>query len=255
MGWFWNSSSSSPPSTEGTVSSTIPDLATAASTKQQNTAHIPPPSSAPSSAQQADRELEDFLASLESNSRPGPAYSRIKPNPTTASNNGSASASTDPGSISTTNPAPSETPTHFAPTGTTDPSGGATVDLDTLDISPDALYPRTMSCRQAFDEAFYCQSLGGKFNDLYRHGGIRSCSEQWGAFWFCMRIKNLGDEDKGQAVAEWYKARDERVRKERGGSSEDIWEIRTEPVKKAFWRDPDEVAQTWKGEGQKGQKA
>jgi hypothetical protein len=52
------------------------------------------------------------------------------------------------------------------------------------------LLPTDMSCRQAFDAAFYCQSLGGQFNNLYRYGGIRSCSENWKDFWFCMRTKS-----------------------------------------------------------------
>ena len=63
-----------------------------------------------------------------------------------------------------------------------------------------------------------------------------------------MRVKNLGDKEREHQIAEWYESREERIKKERGGSSEDIWELRTEPVKKAFWKDPDGIAQTWKGE-------
>lgn len=109
-----------------------------------------------------------------------------------------------------------------------------------LDISPSVMYPRTMSCRQQFDQAYYCQSLGGKFNDLYRYGGIRSCSEQWGAFWFCMRNRTLSEKAKEEEVREFYRERDERRKKE-WGSSEDIWEIRTRAVDRAFWKDPDKV--------------
>jgi len=58
------------------------------------------------------------------------------------------------------------------------------------------LLPTDMSCRQAFDAAFYCQSLGGQFNNLYRYGGIRSCSENWKDFWFCMRTKSYTPEQK-----------------------------------------------------------
>jgi hypothetical protein len=58
------------------------------------------------------------------------------------------------------------------------------------------LLPTEMSCRQAFDAAFYCQSLGGQFNNLYRYGGIRSCSENWKDFWFCMRMKSYTPEQK-----------------------------------------------------------
>src|SRR5438874_1603961 len=31
------------------------------------------------------------------------------------------------------------------------------------DISPDSLYPTEISCRSAFDYAFFCQSFGGQF--------------------------------------------------------------------------------------------
>lgn len=109
-----------------------------------------------------------------------------------------------------------------------------------INISPMALYPRSMSCRQAFDQAFYCQSLGGKFNDIYRFGKLQSCSEQWGAFWFCMRIKSLAKEEKETQIRDYYAAREERMKKE-GGNSENVWEMRTKPVEKAFWKDPDAV--------------
>ena len=107
-----------------------------------------------------------------------------------------------------------------------------------LDITPEALYPRSMSCRQAFDQAFYCQSLGGKFNDIYRYGHLNSCSEQWGAFWFCMRVRQYADKDKQEVIKEFYKDRDAK-RQQQFGSSEDIWEIRTKGVEKAFWKNVD----------------
>jgi Protein of unknown function (DUF3128) len=98
--------------------------------------------------------------------------------------------------------------------------------------SPDSLYPRTMSCRQAFDSAFYCQSLGGQFNSVYRYGHMTSCSEHWGAFWFCMRSKSLGKTKREEAVSEHYRRRAAALKK--GNSSEDIWEGRKEPVLGAF---------------------
>lgn len=55
-----------------------------------------------------------------------------------------------------------------------------------------------------------------------------------------MRVKSQGDEEKERAISEYYREREERKKKEKG-SSEDIWEIRMTPVKKAFWRDPDEA--------------
>ncbi|QIX02514.1 hypothetical protein AMS68_008031 [Peltaster fructicola] len=109
----------------------------------------------------------------------------------------------------------------------------------TIDIRPEVMHPRSMNCRQQFDQAFYCQSLGGKFNDIYRYGELKSCSEQWGAFWFCMRTRTLGEDAKAAQTMEYYQKRDDKKRQE-FGSSEDVWDIRTRSVERAFWRDPDE---------------
>jgi len=108
------------------------------------------------------------------------------------------------------------------------------------DISPRTLYPREMSCRDAFDQAYQCGNLGGKFNDIYRFGSLQPCSEQWGAFWFCMRMRSFTGtaEQKGEMIADHYEEREEREKKSRAGgrSSEDVWEIRTKPVERAFWK-------------------
>jgi hypothetical protein len=161
----------------------------------------------------ADAELEAFLTSFSPTSTPATQ------SPTT-----------------TTQPQPQE-PRPRATHATHDPL----LPDGTPNIHPHALYPTSMSCRQAFDQAFYCQSLGGKFHDLYRYGHVKDCSEQWGAFWFCMRTKNLDEETRAREIREYYRKRDERHRKAVGGSSEDVWEIRTRPVMEAFGRDPDAV--------------
>lgn len=109
-----------------------------------------------------------------------------------------------------------------------------TSDAEDKRLLSEQLLPTTMSCRQAFDEAFYCNSLGGKFNDLYRYGGLKSCSENWSAFWFCMRTKNYGRELKEEAIRDHYRRRDQlRYSKDmEGQSSEDIWKSRD---KKLQW--------------------
>ncbi|TKA45115.1 hypothetical protein B0A54_04211 [Friedmanniomyces endolithicus] len=107
-----------------------------------------------------------------------------------------------------------------------------------------------MSCRQAFDHAFYCQSLGGKFNSLYRYGRLEGCSEQWGAFWFCMRIRTMGQgEGKEAAVRGYYAEREAKRRGERGAGSEEVWGVRTRMVERAFGRDPDEGVEEGVGVG------
>ena len=156
--------------------------------------------------QKADRELETFLKSFED---PGTASS-----PTTNTQ-------------TATSPEEEELPSRVNHDGT-------------VNIHPTLLYPRTMSCRQAFDQAYYCQSLGGKFNDVYRFGTLRACSEQWGAFWFCMRTRTSPAREREAQIAEYYRDREERKKKQMG-SSEDVWQLREVAVTRAFWRDPNEA--------------
>ena len=96
----------------------------------------------------------------------------------------------------------------------------------------ESLYPVTMSCSQAFDLAYYCASMGGQLNNVYRFGGLRSCSEQWKAWRFCMRTKAMSEEEKKRQIREFHMERE--AKKRVGRNSERIWEIRTEPVKEAF---------------------
>lgn len=100
------------------------------------------------------------------------------------------------------------------------------------DISPDSLYPTELSCRSAFDYAMFCQSLGGQFVNVYRFGSYRSCSNHWEDFWLCMRTRNWDKKDREQAVRDHY--RKKAVKYKTGPSSEDVWTVRTEPVKDAF---------------------
>ncbi|PHH87512.1 hypothetical protein CDD83_8759 [Cordyceps sp. RAO-2017] len=87
-----------------------------------------------------------------------------------------------------------------------------------------------MSCRQAFDLAWSCNSLGGQFNSVYRYGTMRSCSEVWDDFWFCMRTKSYTGELKENMIREHY--RNKEHAKYGGGkpSSEDVWESRPRRV-------------------------
>ncbi|KAF2789275.1 hypothetical protein K505DRAFT_328343 [Melanomma pulvis-pyrius CBS 109.77] len=85
-------------------------------------------------------------------------------------------------------------------------------------------YPTTMSCSAAFDSAFYCSSLGGHFNDIYRYGQLRSCSEHWADWRFCMGLKSKSAEAKREAVQDRYRDKEEKVRGKK--NSEDVWERR-----------------------------
>ncbi|KAI4761164.1 hypothetical protein E4T52_01889 [Aureobasidium sp. EXF-3400] len=219
MGWWWSSDSTAAHVAEPTYSETFQTPTPVSTTTHREAPKKPSP----------DSDFEALFASFE------------KPSTTTAPTNSTPQPSVIAQEIQHVTPAPKETPTNYVPS----PSGSIEQQSENdapLDISPEALYPRQMSCRQAFDQAFYCQSLGGKFNDIYRYGELRSCSDNWNAFWFCMRIKTLPDREREDRIKEFYQARDEENKAEKG-SSEKIWDLRTEPVKKAFWRDPDEVTE------------
>jgi hypothetical protein len=90
--------------------------------------------------------------------------------------------------------------------------------------------PTTMSCRDAFDYAWHCHTPGSQWNAVYRYGTVRTCSELWDDFWFCMRTKSYSPELRAEAIKEHYRAKEEA--KYGGGkpSSEDIWESREERV-------------------------
>ncbi|KAI9658070.1 MAG: hypothetical protein M1821_002730 [Bathelium mastoideum] len=152
--------------------------------------------------EQADAELRSFLAEL----------SQATPSDQTSSTNTSSASS------SSGNAPPRPT--------TTSPS-----------TQEDSLYPSTMSCRAAFDAAFYCQSLGGQVTNVYRYGGLRDCGVPWADFRFCMRTKTESSEEARRAAIREHYRKKEAVWK-MGPSSEDVWEVRREPLVGAFGKDP-----------------
>ncbi|KAK0508249.1 hypothetical protein JMJ35_009333 [Cladonia borealis] len=104
-------------------------------------------------------------------------------------------------------------------------------------ITPTDIHPTTVSCRAAFDTAFYCASLGGQFTSLYRYGQLRQCSQEWSDFWWCMRTNRgfMSDEERAKKVLERGMRRErEKYGGERKGSSEDVWERRGRKVQGAF---------------------
>ncbi|RKF56359.1 hypothetical protein GcM3_195037 [Golovinomyces cichoracearum] len=115
----------------------------------------------------------------------------------------------------------------------------------TLDSISEQLLPTTMSCRDAFDSAYYCASLGGAFTNLYRYGTVRSCSDHWDKFWFCMRTRTYDDKSKQEAIKDYYRKVELSKYGKRGTSSQDIWKSRDHLVQKgtAFKSDEEE----WKG--------
>ncbi|KAL4898402.1 hypothetical protein BDV59DRAFT_166750 [Aspergillus ambiguus] len=161
----------------------------------------PPPPRALTREEQADLEFKQLLASLE-----GDINRANASHPPSSSSPSSASAP------DTTTPQPP-------------PSS----------IAPESLYPETMSCRSAFDYAFFCQSFGGQFVNVYRYGELRSCSEHWDNFWLCMKTRTYPAESKKAAIRDHY--RKKAIKYKTGPSSEDVWDLRTKPVEDAFQGD------------------
>lgn len=165
MGWIWSSQA-----LKSDVEKSQPShgAAPSASSQPSTTPSIPHPSpsspSPPTRDERAESELRSFLQELEADIDTRSSKNNRVPQP----------------------PAP-----HIEPSPTARrraPSSPTSLEEELL--------PEEMSCRTAFDAAFYCQSLGGQFNNLYRYGGIKSCSEHWSEFWFCMKMRSTGDEQK-----------------------------------------------------------
>jgi hypothetical protein len=93
-----------------------------------------------------------------------------------------------------------------------------------------------MSCRQAFDQAYHCNSLGGQWTAVYREGTMRSCSEQWDDFWFCMRTRAYTGAFKEEAIKDHYRQKELKKYGPGRPNSTDIWDARSEklPVGAAF---------------------
>lgn len=88
-----------------------------------------------------------------------------------------------------------------------------------------------MDCEQAFNQAFYCQSLGGQWNNIYRYGSVRSCSENWDDFWFCMRVKGYqAGPVKDNMIREHYRKKHLAKYGDGKPNSEDVWRERRERV-------------------------
>lgn len=95
-------------------------------------------------------------------------------------------------------------------------------------------FPTEMSCSQAFDELVACYSIGGQFRHVYRYGGISYCNDRWAKAKFCLKMKAVWDEnERAKRVAKYHMEKLAKQKKE-GGSSEDIWSVRTVPVSNPF---------------------
>ncbi|KAM0325362.1 hypothetical protein ACHAQA_007347 [Verticillium albo-atrum] len=196
MGWLW--ANPSPPKTP------TPDQATGVPTTT-------PPASAKSSDSEIDPEIQKFLDLFKSEKEPEAKAPAPSTQPQTQSTPSSSWFSLKSSAAS---PSQVEARDDAAPAPPLDPIA-------------ESLLPTEMSCRQAFDMAFHCQSLGGQWNAIYREGSMRSCSENWEDFWFCMRVKGYSGPIKEAAIREHYRKKEHEKYGAGKPSSEDVWKART----------------------------
>ncbi|KAM7199618.1 Protein of unknown function (DUF3128) domain containing protein [Rhypophila sp. PSN 637] len=223
MGWFWQSSTPSSPNAGTTPSPFLPSQQSTTTPKQSQASQTP-------DQIEVQKFLQSFMEQAEPKAAPPPPPPAAVSPPTQATT--SSFTSWLPWSKSADTP---EQPKEIAPPPL--PAKGRSP--ESRKMSEYSL-PTTMSCRDAFDYAWHCHTAGSQINAVYRYGEMRTCSELWDDFWFCMRTKNYSPEGKAEAIKEHYRAKEER--KYGGGkpSSEDIWESREERVdvgtafKKAF---------------------
>ncbi|KAI1139546.1 hypothetical protein F5Y05DRAFT_411735 [Hypoxylon sp. FL0543] len=230
MGWMW-SSQSAPSKGPGSGSGSSSN----ASDGSKN-----PPKQA--SSDYDDPEIAKFFAQLQAEfNNPAdqaqptasrePEKSTTAPTSTPPSSSSSSSSSSWTQSLWGSKPAspPNPDPT-TNPLATAKPKP-QTWTPDRLDPVSESLLPTTMSCRQAFDAAFHCNSLGGQFANVYRAGAVRSCSEHWDDFWFCMRARAYQSPHREQAVRAHYRRKEYAKYFAPGRpSSADVWEPRQEKV-------------------------
>jgi hypothetical protein len=193
MGWFWQGSG--PSNTTPTATSPTPPT------------QAPTPTPPPSSADAADNEMTKFLEMIQSemqNSKP--ADQSLLP-------------STRSSAAEQSNESEQQQPPARA--------AGRTAASQAISES---LLPTDMSCRDAFDYAWHCHTPGSQWNAVYRYGSVRSCTELWDDFWFCMRTKGYKGELKEALTRAHYRAKEAAKYGPGKPSSEDVWESREEKV-------------------------
>ena len=74
-----------------------------------------------------------------------------------------------------------------------EPSSPASPSIPTKATPPEEeALKESLNCLRAFDELFYCYSLGGQFLNVYRYGQYRDCGEKTDDWLLCLRAKVRG---------------------------------------------------------------
>lgn len=205
MGWLWQNPAPADPTPSG---------ASPAAPSQSPASATPPPARSDA----ADDEMQKFLDMIQSEmSGSKPAD---QPTPQTTNTTTAASSSWfSPRTTTTPSPLPAE------PSQPPGPPQAAGKTAASRAIS-ESLLATEMSCRDAFDYAWHCHTPGAQWNAVYRYGAVRSCSDLWDDFWFCMRTKSYSAESRAAAVRAHFRAREAERYGPGRPSSEDVWESR-----------------------------
>ncbi|KAF4973407.1 hypothetical protein FSARC_301 [Fusarium sarcochroum] len=203
MGWLWSSSPPSEDKSSAPVKETPPTTSPTPTSTSTSTS-----TSKPSSDANTDPEIQKFLDLFESEKN-------TKPSPPTQEEQQQSSSSIS---------------SWLSLKKSSRPSAPAPSDIPPRDTLSEALLPTDMSCRQAFDQAWACNSMGGQWNAVYRYGEMRSCSDHWDDFWFCMRTKGYSAEQREKAIREHYRAKEFTKYGPGRPSSEDVWESREDKL-------------------------
>lgn len=224
MGWFWGAKTPTNSAQNAELESAQPPRQTAA------------PTAPPETDPEMRKFLEELMGEVKNMRDADQAAKASAPPPTSTKKPISPWGSRWASSSYAEEQTPSSS-TYDTYTTTTD-SSTTTTDPDNPNNEPrlsplaESLLPTTMDCESAFNLAFYCRSLGGQFNNLYRYGTVRSCNEHWRDFTFCMRVKGFGEgKVKEDAIRDHYRKKE--LEKYGAGkpSSEDVWKERKEFVK------------------------
>lgn len=246
MGWFWQDPASAKPSSPSQSTPRAPPQAPSQPAQGRNEGS----SSGPDVDPEVRRFLEELIGATGSSGSerlppPPPKQAPADPAPTgSPSTPAATTTATAPQSSlawsswfsrSSTpadpTPAPDAPPQRAERRRAEEHASSSSPAAEQPRLSPlaESLLPTTMDCEQAFNQAFYCQSLGGQWNNIYRYGAVRPCSENWDDFWFCMRVKGYSEGTvKDDMIREHY--RKKHLSKYGSGkpNSEDVWKERRE---------------------------
>ncbi|KAI2473439.1 hypothetical protein F4781DRAFT_380355 [Annulohypoxylon bovei var. microspora] len=231
MGWLWSSpqpAASKPPKPDPNPSS--------------ESAKPSPPPKQPE-PEYSDPEIAKFMGQLEAefNSSKDSKVAKAAPPPSSSSSSSSSPPAAPPQPPSSSSSSSSwgsslfgSTPSPAAPSPTPSPPAPSAKVRETwtptqLDPISESLLPTSMSCRQAFDAAFHCNSLGGQWTAVYREGALRACGEQWDDFLFCMRARALTSPHKENAIRDRFRRKEyAKYFAPDRPSSADVWKPRDE---------------------------